>query len=123
VTKTAGRRRADCQLSDLPDDIAVGDYWKIVHPDGRPVTPEDYWKRSFPSNLCGTCWMIAVPNPESKTGEGYLLGNLVAHTVREHEDGTISVLPGNGSSNSILVRGGEERSWHGYVSRGVLEEC
>lgn len=120
--KTQGRRRADCLLGDLPDDIQIGDYWKIAHADGRPVTPEEYQKRSFPSNLCGTCWMIAVPNPQSKTGEGYLLGNLAAHTVREHEDGTISVRPGDGSSNSILVQGGADRSWHGFVEHGVLEE-
>jgi hypothetical protein len=110
-------------MGGLPGEIQIGDYWKIVHPDGRAVTPEEYMKRSFPSNLTGTCWMIAVPNPQSKTGKGYLLGNLVAHTVREHEDGTISVLPGDGSSNSILVRGGEDRSWHGYVHEGVLEDC
>lgn len=120
--KTQGRRRADCTLGDLPEDIQIGDYWKIVHPDGRPVTPEEYVHRAFASNLTGTCWMIAVPNPQSKTGEGYLLGNLAAHTVREHDDQTISVLPGDGSSNSILVNGGGG-SWHGYVRAGVLEAC
>lgn len=125
MTKIAGRRRNNCLLGDLPDDVQIGDYWKLVHPDGRPVTPLEYMKREYPSNLTGTCWRIAVPNPQSKTGRGFFLGNLVAHTVREHEDGTISVLPNDGSSNSILVRGGEEpeRSWHGFVYRGVLEDC
>lgn len=122
MKRTQGRRRDDCQLGNLPPDVCVGDYWKIVHADGTALTPEQHQGRSFPSNLCGTCWMIAVPNPASKTGEGYLLGNLVAHTVRENVDRTISVLPGDGSSNSILVRTGEN-AWHGYVYDGVLEEC
>jgi hypothetical protein len=42
--------------------------------------------------------------------------------VREHEDGTISVLPGDGSSNSILVSR-RDKSWHGYIRHGVFEEC
>ena len=49
------------------------------------------------------------------------LANLMAHTVREHTDGTISVLPGDGSSNSILVTRRPGETWHGYVRDGVLE--
>ncbi len=114
MTKLQGRRRPDTPKSNLPDDVQPGDYWKILNADGTE-------KRSTtPSNLTGTCWHIAVPLGRGE--DSYALGNLINHTVREHEDGTISVLPGDGSSNSILVRRGE-RSWHGYVRNGVLEEC
>lgn len=48
-----------------------------------------------------------------------LQGNLDAHDVTEHEDGTITVSP------SILVdrtvAGGHEQ-WHGYLERGVWRE-
>lgn len=50
-----------------------------------------------------------------------LLAGLGKHTVEEHSDGTISVMP------SILVGGhdfsGLYRSWHGYLTRGVFKEC
>jgi hypothetical protein len=48
------------------------------------------------------------------------IGYLVFHTVREHDDGTISVLPNDGSSNSILVSD-HRSSWHGFVYEGVLD--
>jgi hypothetical protein len=115
-----GRRRDDCVRGDMPSDLQIGDYWKIIHADGRPVSPEEHSGRAHASNLTGTCWYIAVPNPSSRTGRGYLLGNLCAHTVREHADGTISVLPGDGSSNSILVSN-THGSWHGFVRAGVLK--
>lgn len=120
--KTPGRRLPDCDNGVLPD-LQPGDYWKLVHPGGQPYTPLELTGREHPSNLTGTCWHIAVPNPCSISGDGYLLANLVMHTVREHEDGTISVKPGDGSSNSILVRQNDKCSWHGYVDHGVLEEC
>jgi hypothetical protein len=54
---------------------------------------------------------------------GGLLANLRAHTVREHDDGTISVRPGDGSSNSILVTRRPEESWHGYVDHNDWQPC
>jgi hypothetical protein len=66
--------------------------------------------------------MVAVPSPHSTSGEGYLIGTLAAHTVREHEDRSISVLPGDGSSNSILISN-QRGSWHGFIYAGVFEEC
>lgn len=100
---------------DIPDDIAPGDYWKILDASGTP-------KRSTrASNLTGTCWHLAVPLGRGE--EAFALANLIAHTVREHDDGTISVLPGDGSSNSILVTKHQGETWHGYVRNGVLEEC
>ena len=55
----------------------------------------------------GRDWFCCTPN-----GLG---GNLGAHSVVEHEDGTITVSP------SILVRGKSE--WHGFLERGVWREC
>jgi hypothetical protein len=43
-------------------------------------------------------------------------GNLSAHEVTEHKDGTITVSP------SILIRGGrdvQQELWHGYLEHGV----
>lgn len=51
--------------------------------------------------------------------DGWMIGNLELHTVREHEDGTISVRPGDGSSNSILISGSRGRKWHGYIEHGI----
>lgn len=109
-----GRRLPDTFEGDLPGDIRPGDYWKVLDATGVPQ------KSTAPSNLTGTVWRVAVPLGIGD--EAFSLGNLVNHTVREHEDGTISVLPGDGSSNSILV-GRRGESWHGYIRRGVLEEC
>jgi hypothetical protein len=53
-------------------------------------------------------WMANAP------GGG--LGNLSAHEVTEHEDGTISVSP------SILITGADENGptrWHGFLERGI----
>lgn len=62
------------------------------------------------SNLTGKVWAVVTPNG--------LIGLLAAHTVREEDDGSITVKPGDGSSNSILVSDGTE-SWHGYITRGL----
>lgn len=58
----------------------------------------------------GQTWYCTTPNG--------LFGNLGAHQVTEHEDGTITVSP------SILVtagRGGQ--SYHGFLIRGIWNEC
>ncbi len=101
-----------------PHELEPGDYVR------RLVTVDD---RTYPA------WWVCTPNG--------LLGRLSmpedtpnCHHVEEHEDGTISVLPQPGNSNSILVTGwpldggtraeGEPRkSWHGYIRRGVWEAC
>lgn len=54
-------------------------------------------------------WHCVTPN-----GHG---GNLAAHDVVEHEDGTITVSP------SILVSDHTGELWHGYLERGVWREC
>jgi hypothetical protein len=58
----------------------------------------------------GKDWYCTTPNG--------LLGNLGAHQVEEHEDGTITVRP------SILVTGGgADTSYHGFLERGVWRDC
>jgi hypothetical protein len=43
-------------------------------------------------------------------------GNLGAHSITEHEDGTITASP------SILISDGQGYSWHGYLERGVRRQ-
>ena len=46
------------------------------------------------------------------------------HHVEEHDDRTISVLPGPWGSNSILAGNGTgNKTWHGYIDRGTWKEC
>lgn len=98
-----GRRLPDVTLRDhheVTDIMEPGDYVRIL----------DYPGPFQPSNLTGEVWFATTPNG--------LLANLGAHTVREEDDGSISVKPGDGSSNSILVAS-FDRAWHGYITRGL----
>lgn len=61
-----------------------------------------YWKR-------GGTWWAVTPNGH--------LGNLAAHDVVEHEDGTITVRP------SILVGWPGRELYHGYLERGIWRSC
>jgi hypothetical protein len=103
-----GRRLKDCTLQEFPDDVQPRDYWKVLNNDGSPTKSAD------PNNLTGTVWYVAAPKND---GGGYMIGKLEHHTVREHEDGTITVAPGDGSSNSIFITR-SSNSWHGYIDRG-----
>lgn len=116
LNRFLGRRRKDWpEGGPFHDDgpIEIGDYWKVLADDGLPKIVHAAGK------LTEECWRIVVPMGD---GGGYGIGNLDHHTVRENEDGTISVLPGDGSSNSILVGGSRERSWHGYIYSGEFRE-
>lgn len=108
-----GRRLPDIQFGDLPldlEDVRPGDYWKYLdRQGGGPMKAPD-----APDNLTGTVWGICCPVVGG-------IATLTKHTVREHEDGTISVRPGDGSSNSIMVSAGSRR-WHGYIEHGVWRE-
>lgn len=106
-----GRRLPDTRFGELPDDPQPGDYWKYLDREtGQPMLLSGEGRR--PTNLTNTVWGFYSPD-----GNG--MGTLVSHTVREHEDGTISVLPGDGSSNSILHSGGAKNlTWHGYIYNG-----
>lgn len=114
--RTPGRRREDVLYRGDPDDVQPGDYWRYVDEDGVPkVAKGSLEAAAAVGNLTGGIWGIVTPNGRR--------GTLVLHTVREHEDGTITVAPGDGSSNSILTSGHDDRpEWHGYIDRGVWSE-
>lgn len=74
--------------------------WRIFQTPGAYGSPD------------GKTWFATTPNG--------LAGNLSAHSVTEHEDGTITVSP------SILVTSGRDHkdpSYHGFLERGVWREC
>lgn len=102
-----GRRLPDTPFGDLPEGLEPGAYWRYLDRHTR----EPLNMTQYPSNLTGTVWGYYSPD-----GNG--IGTLVQHTVREHEDGTISVRPGDGSSNSILHQGARDDVWHGYIEHG-----
>jgi hypothetical protein len=104
-----GRRLPDTRWHDLPnEELKPGDYWIWTH-----INLGD----SQPTNLTGLVMGFYSPD-----GNG--IGTLLSHTVRIEDDGTVSVRPGDGSSNSILHSGGATgKSWHGYLNHGVWEEC
>lgn len=108
-----GRRLPDTPQGQFPvryHQLRDGDYWKLLDPaTGEPLQSDS------PTNLTHTVWFVVAP--------GLLLANLTAHTVREEDDGTISVRPGDGSSNSILVTRRPEETWHGHIEHGVWREC
>ena len=60
----------------------------------------------------GIWWMRPPQSDDFRSG----MGNLSAHTVVEHEDGTITVSP------SILVTGHYGKQWHGYLERGIWRQ-
>jgi hypothetical protein len=80
----------------------------------QPVEPDFVWRIAETPGAYGSAngrdWFCTTPNG--------MLGNLGAHQVEEHEDGTITVRP------SILVTGGaKEASHHGFLERGVWRDC
>lgn len=107
-------RLPDLHEGKLPPEMSVGDYWKILDDDGNPIT------RTHSGKLTESCWRAVVPIGDE---DGYAIANLDNHTVREHEDGTISVRPNDGSSNSILVTGLHGKQWHGYIEHGKLVQA
>lgn len=113
-----GRRLEDTVEGSFPlayDDLKPGDYWKVLREDtGEPAVSE------APSNLTHGVWYVIAPGPRS---DAKMIARLTLHTVREHDDRTISVRPGDGSSNSILVTRRPDESWHGYIEHGVWNAC
>jgi hypothetical protein len=102
-----GRRLPDTQWGEIPQDAQPGDYWKCVGIDLGDM---------YETNLTRKVWQYYSPD-----GNG--IGTLMSHTVREELDGTISVIPNDGSSNSILHSGAHnDVSWHGYIDHGVWNE-
>lgn len=113
-----GRRREDVRLGTLPEDVQPGDIWRYLSGNGAPTSAAVmYPSQDMSGNLTGGVWGYMPPD-----GNG--IGTLALHTVREHDDGTVSVRPGDGSSNSILHSGGAtSKTWHGYVEHCVWQEC
>lgn len=105
---TQGRRLPDVRFGDLPSDMRPGDYWRYLGADGDPMHVDEE------GNLTGSVWGIFAPAGG--------VGTLLKHTVRENDDGTATVAPGDGSSNSILISGGRGESWHGYLEHGMWRE-
>lgn len=71
--------------------------------DGIPA-PGTYFKLGYE-------WHAMTPNGH--------MANLAAHSIEEHDDGTITVSP------SILVSRPPFQPclWHGYLEHGVWREC
>ncbi len=110
-----GRRRPDQIRGRIPKNIRAGDYWKVLDNSGAPIAVT-----GEPGNLTGTEWMVAAPIGDSV---GFGVGRLTKHTVREEDDGTISVRPGDGSSNSILITGAHGAQFHGYIEHGEWSDA
>jgi hypothetical protein len=108
-----GRRRRSAEgTGKFPRGIRAGDYWRAINSEtGEPLTVDE------PGNLTGSVWWVAAPMGSG----GFGLGRLTKHTVREESDGTISVRPGDGSSNSILMTGANGQ-FHGYIEHGVWSD-
>ena len=109
-------KRTDQIQGERLADVDYYDQYKTrLDPPGafRKVTGFPDTAVAHSSNLTGTLWVVKTPND--------LHGILGAHTVREEDDGSITVKPGDGSSNSILVSNGQE-SWHGYITSGLWWE-
>jgi len=81
---------------------------RIPEPEGLNFQPGDYWKAKE------GFWYAVTPNG--------LLANLAGHSITEHEDGTITAAPSIATSGYKDVGEGQA-SWHGYLKRGVWEEC
>jgi len=95
--------------------MATGDttqgrrYPDVDHSAGRCalMEPGGYRFARYSENMA--CWECCTPDGS--------LGNLSAHQVAVHEDGTITVSP------SILVGGGNMTElWPSYLERGVWRE-
>jgi len=69
------------------------------------LKPGEYGKHGRDGN-----WYCCPPGRED-----WFIGNLQAHQVTEHEDGTITAAP------SILIKSWNG-TWHGYLERGVFRE-
>lgn len=109
-----GRRRPDARFGDYPEDIQPGDIWKVLMQNGSVLKADEYANGVYDvrGNLTNRVWKYASPSDGR-------VGILVLHTVREHDDGTVSIRPDDGSSNSVFYDRGGPNAWHGYVEHNV----
>jgi hypothetical protein len=129
-----GTRLSDTPIGKFPvdyGDLPAGAYWFATVREDHPEYPRRLNVKDHPEdrrwwgsqddpryigNLTGL--VLGIITPDGR------YGMLSIHTVRENEDGTVSVLPNDGSSNSILVKGGANGGqYHGYIHDGVWREC
>lgn len=103
-----GRRLPDAVHHNF-EEMQEGDIYKCLWPDGTPVDA-----KTPSTNLTGFVWCFKAP--------GGAIGYLYKHTVREHDDGTVSVRQGDGSSNSILIQNPNYPTFHGYVDHNEWSE-
>lgn len=94
---------------------AIGNIEGKRVPDGEltsnPFQPGAYGRVEIGGEHRRWIWVCTTPNGHH--------GNLQAHDVTEHEDGTITVSP------SILISGGTDNGelWHGYLEKGFWRSC
>lgn len=125
-----GRRLPDAPIGEFPldyNEMQPGDYWFATvrrdhpeyprrlnvkdHPEDQRWWGEEQIDPRFKSNLTGLVLGAFTPLMQ------YVM--LSIHTVRENEDDTVTVAPGDGSSNSILVHASTDKpQWHGYIDNG-----
>lgn len=113
-----GRRLNDVRFGELPlelDELQAGDVWRYLNDDGTPVSATAYSRSDKSGNLTDEVWGYSL----GELG----IGTLALHTVRSHDDGTVSIRPGDGSSNSVLHDDGRGHTWHGYVEHNVWTPC
>jgi len=75
--------------------------------------PENQGEYSKHKTDQGIIWFCRPPHP------GISIGSLSAHTVVEHEDGTITVSP----SIFFNMDHPDHPRWHGYLEHGIWREC
>jgi len=78
--------------------------------DTDAFAPGDYGRHPVSGE-----WYAMSPNGN--------LGNLSAHDVVEHEDGTITVSPSILITTRDTERHQDVELWHGYLERGVWRSC
>lgn len=100
-----GRRVMPLDTGWLPPNMAPGEYGRVdvqkvlaaMEAKGHPIKPDHPW----------THWEVCAPD-----GSGGRLDPKI-HTVIEHEDGTITVMP------SIDCSQRKPGAFHGWLWRGV----
>ena len=95
----------------MPDSCPKIMQGRRIYPDkGDKFSPGDY-------GLEQGEWHCRTPDPNIG------LGSLVAHTVTEHEDGTITVTPSIVVSYPEREDGNGGQSWHGWLRAGIWTEA
>lgn len=97
-----GRRRED---GTPPYELEPGDYTKMHTTNSAETESWEVWFVRTPDGSAS--FYLANEHDRDRNGR--------CHHVEEHEDGTISVLPQPGNSNSIMAPG---EKWHGFLRRG-----